>query len=105
MEEKQQLTGLGKLYVTTADDKNLERLMEIDCEATHLHTIDMEDGGWEKDKKGFTFTGTATIEADEQSRKFFKRLAEGDGRLPRKEKKRRIGRVMRNKDMLVPLLI
>lgn len=109
MGEQGQLAGLGKLYVTTADDKNLEHLQEV-----KVHKIDFKDipydveHHWNEKDKGFTITATARIdcpEGNKQVQKLLKQLTEGEGRLPRKEKKRRINRIMRNERALIGLIL
>lgn len=103
MWEKGQPTGIGRIYFTTAVDKDMEHLAPLEgpfVGVSSLHTGDdgQEDGG----KKGFFITGTARIDESKLTRDF-RRLLRG-GRLPRWEKKRRIMRIMRDKELLVWML-
>ena len=101
-EEANTPAGIGRLYFTTADDKNLEHLTPLDghiVSSGDLHTVN----GWKKEKdgqesKGWTIQGTVRVDADSKDiKRLHKLLTEGKGRLPRKEKKRRINRIARNK--------
>lgn len=103
MGEKGQPIGIGRIYFTTAGDKDMKHLTPLEApvvSVSGLHTGDdgQEDGG----KKGFFITGTVRIDESKLTRNF-RRLLRG-GRLPRREKKRRIMRIMRNKELLVWML-
>ena len=103
MGEKGQPTGIGRIYFTTAGDKDMEHLAPLEgpfVGVSSLHTGDdgQEDGG----KKGFFITGTVRIDKSKLKRDLWRRLR--GGRLPRREKKRRIMRIMRDKELLVWML-
>lgn len=106
--------GLGKLYFTTAEDKNLEHLQEVELKGHRIDfkDIDIEDDSknhWgDNDGNGWAVTATARLdlpEGEKQARRIWKQLTEGEGRLPRKEKKRRINRIMRNERDLTGLIL
>ena len=105
--------GLGKLYFTTAEDKNLEHLQEVELkDRIDFKDIDIEDDSknhWgDNDGKGWAVTATARLdspEGEKQARRIWKQVTEGEGRLPRKEKKRRINRIMRNERALIGLIL
>lgn len=104
-EEMQPLAGLGKLFVTTADDENLEHLQEIKMEDTKIRILNTENDNWKEDAgKGYYHTFTASIEPSKEVKALVKRLTRSRGRLPRKEKKRRKNRIMRNKYLLIQIL-
>ncbi|MBR6140918.1 MAG: hypothetical protein IKQ37_04040 [Bacteroidaceae bacterium] len=110
MGEKETPAGLGRIYVTTADDKKLEHLQPIECHATDLKCIagdgETEHGGYSKN--GWTITATARLDSpkdDKTLKKFIKTMMSGSGRLPRKEKKRRVNRVMRDREELVKFAV
>lgn len=108
MGEKEQIpAGIGKMYFTTADDKNLEHLQEVELKNCTLNLNDADTEGeshWaDNNDKGWTFTGTATL-APNKSTELMRKILHGSGRLPRKEKKRRRNRIMRNKKILIRLL-
>lgn len=109
MGEQEQLAGLGKLYVTTADDKDLEHLQEVKVHKTDFKDIpDDVEHRWDKKDKGFVITATARIDCPEGNKhvqKLLKLLTEGKGRLPRKEKKRRIRRITRNENLFLLLIL
>lgn len=102
------------MYFTTADDKNMEHLQEVELKG---HRIDFKDlgtengekSGWgNNDGKGWTITATGRLdlpEGEKQAKRIWKLLADGEGRLPRKEKKRRINSIMRNEKTLIGFVL
>lgn len=100
-EEANTPAGIGKMYWTTADDKNLEHLKPIDGHIVGsggLHTEEWKEDDAERRSKGWVIQGTVRVDVDSQGlKKMHKLLTGGRGRLPRKEKKRRINRIARNK--------
>lgn len=114
-EENMNPAGLGsKLYFCRKED--LEKapaplpMQEVKLsEPAHLegHRIDFKsqaDGAAEENDrkdKGWTVTLTGTLEVPKerelQQKKMLRRMLFGEGRLPRKEKKRRMNRVLRNR--------
>lgn len=107
MKEKERIpAGLGKLYFTTADDKNLEHLQEVKLRKADFDVPDDVEHHWEGNQvKGFTITGTATLEIDKVNTKNLRKLMYGQGRLPRKEKKRRVNSIMRNRVLLTEVAL
>ena len=106
--------GIGRMYVTTADDKNLEHLQEIELKGHHIDFSDLtaednDKSSWAgNDGKGWTITATARLdspEGEKQVKRLWKTLTEGEGRLPRKEKKRRINSIMRNEKTLIGFVL
>lgn len=95
-ENQQQPAGLGKLYVIRKDDIEMKPI-ELGA-VTELHVPELEKEARENpySNKGFTITGTARIETDGKMPSALRRLMRGDGRLPRKEKKRRMNKLLRN---------
>lgn len=95
-ENQQQPAGLGKLYVIRKDDIEMNPI-ELGA-ATELHVPELEEEARENpySNKGFTITGTARIETDGEMPSALRKLIFGDGRLPRKEKKRRMNKLLRN---------
>lgn len=93
---QQQPAGLGKLYVIRKDDIEMKPI-ELGA-ATELHVPELEEEARENpySNKGFTITGTARIETDGEMPSALRKLICGEGRLPRKEKKRRMNKVLRN---------
>ena len=113
-EEEQIPAGLGKLYFTTADDKNTEHLQEVELKGHCIDFKDLDTEGEGKsdwagnDGKGWTITATARLdspEGEKQAKRIWKLLTEGEGRLPRKEKKRRINSIMRNEKTLIGFVL
>lgn len=114
MGEKEQIPAWGgsKVYVTTADDKNMEHLTEL-APIIHSSSIDFKYDGNEHPGgyrgKELSFAASASIDLSgvgrNEMRRCLKRLGMGRGRLPRKEKKRRINSVMRDKDRLFGLVV
>ena len=106
MGENTQLSGLGKLYFAPkADIKpgvplDEQPWQEVDLnDKAPLCKGDETDGSsTDYSNKGFCITGTMTIESTKRLKKQFKAMLCGEGRLPRCEKKRRLNRVLRDKD-------
>lgn len=100
-EEANTPAGIGRLYFTTADDKNLEHLKPLDGHIVGsggLHTEEWKEDDADRRSKGWVIQGTARVDVDSQDiKKMHELLTGGRGRLPRKEKKRRINRIARNK--------
>lgn len=96
-------TGLGQLYFTTADDKELKNLRPVGlCKTTlNVSTNEEVESHW-ADNKGYEITGTLHLD-NRQARKLRKLLS--DGRMPRKEKKRRKNRVLRDRKLLTRIAI
>lgn len=109
MKEQEIPVGMGKLYVTTADDKNLEHLQEIKLHKTDFKNVSDDAGHhWNGNNKGFAITANLRFDSpkeQKQAHKLWKRLTEGEGRLPRKEKKRRISRITRNEEQFLYLIL
>ena len=55
-------------------------------------------------KGGFTLTGTMTFDATPEQKKLFRRLAYGNGRLPRRRKKQVMNRVLRHGIRIVGII-
>ncbi len=93
---QQQPAGLGKLYVIRKDDIEMKPI-ELGA-ATKLNVTESDEDAQESpySNKGFTITGTARIETDGEMPSALRKLIRGDGRLPRKEKKRRMNKLLRN---------
>lgn len=103
----------NKLYIGRAEDFEKDPncpMQEVELsDPAHLegHRIDFKsqaDGATEEnDGKGngwtVTLTGTFEVPKDRelQQKKMLRRMLFGEGRLPRKEKKRRLNRVLRNR--------
>lgn len=102
--------GLGKLYIAPAGDMNPEHLQPIEL---HNVAIDLGDGEshasestWGNNGgKGYCITGTLKMENNKETRKNLQKLMRGQGRLPRKRKKRMRNSILRNKRALVFVLI
>jgi len=102
--------GLGKLYIAPAGDMNPEHLQPIE-----LHSVAIDLGGgesyasestWGNDGcKGYCITGTLKLENNKETQKHLQKLMRGQGRLPRKEKKRMRNSILRNKRALILVLI
>lgn len=95
--------GLGQLYFTTVDDKELKNLRPVGlCKTTLNVSPDEEVESHWSDNKGYEVTGTLYFD-NRQARKLRKLLS--DGRMPRKEKKRRKNRVLRDRELLTRIAI
>lgn len=103
MGEQEIPAGLGQLYVTTADDKELKNLRPVGlCKTTlNVNTNEKVESHW-SDNKGYEITGTLRFDKS-QAKKLLKLLS--DGRMPRKEKKRRKNRVLRDRLLLTHIAI
>ena len=103
MGEQEIPAGLGQLYVTTADDKELKNLRPVGLCKTTLNASKNEkvESCW-SDNKGYEITGTLHFD-NSQTKKIRKLLS--DGRMPRKEKKRRKNRVLRDCKLLTRIAI
>lgn len=112
-EENRNPAGLGsKIYICRAEDFEKDPttpMQEVKLsEPAHLegHRIDFKsqaDGATEENDrkdKGWAVTLTGTVKMSEerkiQHEKMWRRILLGEGRLPRKEKKRRMNRVLHN---------
>lgn len=95
--------GLGQLYFTTADDKELKHLRHVGLCKTTLDVSPNEEmeSHW-PEHKGWEITGTVQLD-NSQVKKLRKLLS--DGRMPRKEKKRRKNRVLRDRELLTFIAI
>ena len=96
--------GLGsKLYFCRAEDFEKDPntpMMEADL-TSHVGDIAMyaepQDGEGEwNDKGGFSLTATMTLGTTPEQQKLIRRLAQGQGRLPRRRKKQVMNRVLRH---------
>lgn len=95
--------GLGQLYFTTADDKELKNLRPVGlCKTTLNVSPDEKSEIHWADNKSYELTGTLHLD-NRQARKLRKLLS--DGRMPRKEKKRRKNRVRRDPKLLTRIAI
>lgn len=103
MAEQEIPAGLGQLYFTTADDKELKNLRPVGlCKTTfNVSTNEIVESHW-SENKGYEITGTLHFD-NRQAKKLRKLLS--DGRMPRKEKKRRKNRVLRDRKMLTRIAI
>lgn len=103
MAEQEIPTGLGQLYFATADDKELKNLRPVGlCKTTLNVSPDEKSESHWADNKGYELTGTLYLD-NRQARKLHKLLS--DGRMPRKEKKRRKNRVLRDRKLLTSIAI
>ena len=97
--------GLGsELYFCRKEDLEKDPntpMHEVKLEPVKIDDIAMfgdvaqECGNGYSGMKGFTLTGTATLEATPEQQRLIHRLAYGCGRLPRRRKKQVINRVLR----------
>lgn len=91
----------GKLYFCRVEDFEKDPncpMQEVELAPNVGDLAIMEDSregesGW-GDKGGFTITGTATVYATPEQNKLFRRLTQGQGRLPRRRKKQLMSRVL-----------
>lgn len=104
-EDNKNPAGLGgKLYFCRKEDFEKDpNTPKQEVELTpHVGDISMfEDEQQERENgyssmKGFTITGTATLEATPKQQRLIHRLAYGHGRLPRRRKKQVMNRVLRH---------
>lgn len=104
-EENMNPAGLGsKLYFCRKEDfeKDPAHLPMQEVKLTpHVGDIafaewhePQEGGDGRSNKGGFSTTLTATIEPTPEQNKFFRRLMQGQGRLPRRRKKKLMNRVL-----------
>jgi hypothetical protein len=108
--EDEMPAGLGKLYIAPGGVMNNEHLQPIEL---HSVAIDLGDGEshasestWgNNDGNGYCITGTGRMEISKETRKNLQKLMRGQGRLPRKEKKRMRNSILRNKRALIFVLI
>lgn len=108
--EDEMPAGLGKLYIAPAGDMNPEHLQPIEL---HSAAIDLGDGESHASEStwgnnggnGYCITGTGRMEISKETRKNLQKLMRGQGRLPRKEKKRMRNSILRNKRALIFVLI
>lgn len=108
--EDEMPAGLGKLYIAPGGVMNPEHLQPIEL---HSATIDLGDGEshasestWGNNGgKGYCITGTGRMEISKEARKNLQKLMRGQGRLPRKEKKHIRNSILRNKRILIFVLI
>lgn len=104
-EENMNPAGLGgKLYFCRKEDLEKDPntpLQEVKLEQ-HVGDISMFEDEQQEHKngyssmKGFTITGTATLETTPEQQRLIHRLAYGQGRLPRRRKKQVMNRVLRH---------
>lgn len=94
----------GKLYFCRKEDLEKDPncpMQEVKLEP-HVGDISMSEDEQQERKngygsmKGFTITGTATLETTPEQQKLIHRLAYGHGRLPRRRKKQVMNRVLRH---------
>ena len=102
-EKEQTPAGLGQLYFTTVDDKEMKNLRPVGlCKTTlNVSTNEEVESHW-ADNKGYEITGTLHLD-NSQAKKLRKLLS--DGHMPRKEKKRRKNRVLRDRQLLTRIAI
>lgn len=103
MQEQEIPAGLGQLYFTTADDKELKNLRPVGlCKTTlDVSPSDEMESHWPK-YESHVITGSLHLD-NSQAKKLRKLLS--DGRMPRKEKKRRKNRVLRDRKLLTRIAI
>ena len=102
--------GLGKIYIAPAGDMDPEHLQPIEL---HSVAIDLGDGESHASEStwgnnggnGYHITGTGRMEISKEARKNLQKLMRGQGRLPRKEKKHIRNSILRNKRVLIFVLI
>lgn len=103
--------GLGtKLYICPAEDFKKDPsapMQEVKPVLEGFH-IDLSEApkredSDEKPGKGWsvTCTGTLSCEPSPETQRMWRRLLLGEGRLPRKEKKRRMNRVLRDRKVVM----
>lgn len=106
-------TGLGsKLYFCRKEDfeKDPNTPMQEVKLKPHVGDISMlEDEQQERKNgyssmKGFTITGTVTLEATPEQQRLIHRLAYGQGRLPRRRKKQVMNRVLRHDNRICRII-
>ena len=108
--EDEMPAGLGKLYIAPAGDMNPEHLQPIELRSAAIDLGDEESHASEStwgnnDGNGYYITGTGRMEISKETRKNLQKLMRGQGRLPRKEKKRMRNSILRNKRALIFVLI
>lgn len=86
--------GIGKIYIARSCGDKIGKPVELDSfpEVTNALTITEDENGHKGFNPGFTIKGDFTIERT----KILHFWHEIEGRIPRKEKKRRLNRVLRN---------
>lgn len=103
-------TGLGKLYIAPTGDITPEHLQPIELHSVAIYLGDEEsyasESTWGNNGgKGYCITGMLKLENNKETRKNLQKLMRGQGRLPRKEKKRMRNSILRNKRALIFVLI
>ena len=87
-------SGIGRIYIARRGGDKIGEPVELDSfpEVANALTIKEDENGHKGFNPGFTIKGDITIERT----KILHFWHEIEGRIPRKEKKRRLNRVLRN---------
>lgn len=102
--------GLGtKLYVCPVEDfkKNpnapMQEVKPLEGFHIDLSNAPKREDSDEKPSKGWSVTATGTIDCkpSPETQRMWRRMLLGEGRLPRKEKKRRMNRVLRDRRVVM----